>query len=127
MKKIPLWLLCIILIVFQMCAPKPQSTIPVCFAGKLVKRGVCGLRVIQLLSTPGKVVLYAENWTDTLTRQKYQRVFTVGNSCDFPASIKENEEFTFSVTTVKGSICVQCYEYTASPEIRNNIIIGCNK
>lgn len=126
MKKIHLGFLCIIAIIFQMCAPKPQSKVPECFTGRLVKRGACGLRVVQLLSNPGKVISFAENWTDTLTGKKYQQVFTVANSCDFPASINLGVEFKFTITRVRGSVCAQCYEYTASPPKRNNVIIGCN-
>lgn len=115
------------------CSPKPQADSPelnrstTCFKGKLVKRGICGQRVIQLLSDPSSTVAMAKDWTDSLSNRQYQNVFTVANPCDFPAAIKEGEEFTFSITTNPGSNCITCYAYTPVPAEKNNIKTGCTQ
>lgn len=127
MKKINLITATSLLFLFQMCATKPPvNKAGNCFTGKLVKKGICGQRVVQLLSVPVEGIVYAENWTDTLSHKQYSKVFTVSNSCNFPVAIKEGEEFRFTLTTERGSTCVQCYAYTATPEEKNNILTGCS-
>jgi hypothetical protein len=114
----------ILLLAFIACSPKPQNANS-CFKGKLVKRGICGQRVIQLLSEPVDAVIMATQWTDSLSGKQYQNVFTVANPCDFPASIKEGEEFNFSITTLPGENCATCYAYTPVPKENNKIATGC--
>ena len=125
MKNI-LWI-CILLMSVVACSPKPQNTLTSCFKGKLVKRGICGQRVIQLLGEPGEEIAIARNWTDSMSGKKYENVFAVANPCDFPAAIKEGEEFVFSITTTPGSGCITCYAYTTVPKERNNIVSGCKE
>ncbi|MES2371551.1 MAG: hypothetical protein V4557_03160 [Bacteroidota bacterium] len=116
-----------VLVLITACSPKPQNTLISCFTGKLVKRGICGQRVIQLISEPAESIVMARNWTDSMSGKKYENVFTVANPCDFPAAIKEGEEFTFSITTTPGSGCITCYAYTTVPKESNNIVSGCKE
>lgn len=114
------------LLLLAACSPKPQDNpSSTCFRGKLVKRGICGQRVVQLLGTPVDAVTMAPSWTDSLSGKMYSNVFAVGNPCDFPSSIKEGEEFNFSITQTPGSDCVTCYAYTPVPREKNNIATGC--
>lgn len=115
------------LVLVMACSPKPQNTLISCFKGKLVKRGICGQRVIQLLSEPTVEIVMARDWTDSMSGKKYENVFTVANPCDFPAAIKEGEEFRFSITTTPGSGCITCYAYTTVPKESNNIVSGCKE
>ncbi len=112
---------------FQMCATRPKTDEKTCFTGKLVKRGICGQRVVQLIGQPSGGLAVAVNWTDSLSNKPYENVFAVGNECDFPATIKEGEEFNFTMTTQPASNCIQCKAYTAIPEQRNHIIVGCSQ
>lgn len=108
------------------CSPRPQSDASAtCFKGRLVKRGICGQRVVQLLSAPADAVVMAREWTDSLSGKKYENVFTVGNLCNFSASIAEGEVFDFSITTEQPANCVTCYAYTPVPREKNNIAVGC--
>ncbi|NCI50025.1 hypothetical protein GWC95_08835 [Sediminibacterium roseum] len=109
------------------CSPKLQQTSATCFKGKLVKRGICGQRVVQLLSGPVDAVVMARQWTDSLSGKQYENVFTVGNLCDFPATIQEGQEFSFSITTTPGSNCATCFAYTPTPVEKNNIVTGCSE
>lgn len=117
----------IFVLCFIACSPKPQNIVTTCFQGKLVKKGICGQRVIQLLSEPVELITMARNWTDSMSGKKYENVFAVANPCDFPATIKEGETFTFSITTNPGRDCITCYAYTPVPKQMNNIVSGCRE
>ena len=112
---------------FQMCSPKPQAGPGTCYTGKLVKRGICGQRVVHLVDGPQQGLAFARSWTDSLSGKQYMNVFAVSNTCDFPASIKQDEEFSFSLTTTPGSGCVQCQAYTPVPGEKNDVVVGCVK
>jgi hypothetical protein len=124
---LPIIILLTTLLTFQMCATKPQADLQTCFTGKLVKRGICGQRVVQLVDGPKEGLAFARNWTDSLSGKQYTNVFTVANPCDFPATIEQDVEFTFSLTTTPGSGCIQCYAYTPVPGERNFVVVGCGK
>jgi hypothetical protein len=117
----------IILLGLIACSPKPQNTSVSCFKGKLVKRGICGQRVVQLVGREVGAIVTAAKWTDSLSGKSYENVFTVANPCDFPAGIKEGEEFNFSITTSRGEGCITCYAYTPVPAEKNNITTGCTQ
>lgn len=108
-----------------MCAPRPQTDEKTCFTGKLVKKGICGQRVVELIGVPKGGLSIAQTWTDSLGKKSYQNVFAVGNTCSFPGEIKEGEEFSFTMTTRPDTSCIQCMAYTAVPEQKNSILVGC--
>lgn len=118
-------LIVLLLTAFIACSPKPQSASTTCLKGKLVKRGICGQRVIELIGEPVEALAMATQWTDSLSGKNYNNVFTVGNLCDFPASIQEGEEFNFTITTTPASNCATCFAYTPTPKEKNNIAAGC--
>jgi hypothetical protein len=97
-----------------------------CFRGILVKKGICGQRVIQISSQNKDAVSYATQWKDEISGKRYENVFTVDNSCAFPAAIKEGEEFNFELTADKANDCVQCAAYTPVPKEKNSIIVSTN-
>lgn len=116
-----------LLLAISACSPRPQNTDISCYKGKLVKKGICGQRVIQLLSEPSDAIVIARNWTDSFSGKKYVNVFTVANPCDFPAAIKEGDDLTFSITATPGSGCITCYAYTPVPKENNLVVIGCKE
>ncbi|MBV9987556.1 MAG: hypothetical protein JO301_07750 [Chitinophagaceae bacterium] len=109
------------------CTPKPPSIAGACYQGRLVKKGTCGQRVVELLGKDDTRLELAKQWRDSLSGREYQNVFTVANSCDFPANIQQGETFSFRLTASTGASCVQCYAYTPVPTEKNNILIGCTK
>ncbi len=94
-----------------------------CLKGILVKSGICGQRVIEITSQNKNGVTYAAQWTDELSKKTYKNVFTVENSCAFPAAIKEGDEFSFKLTSDTSNDCVQCRAYTPVPNEVNSIIV----
>ena len=95
-----------------------------CLKGILVKKGICGQRVIKIISQSKDGVSYATQWKDDISGKSYENVFTVENSCAFPVAIKEGEEFNFKLTAEKANDCVHCAAHTPVPKEKNSIIIS---
>jgi Cu/Ag efflux protein CusF len=121
------WLALMVIPFFTLsCSHKMQRT-NTCFQGKLVKRGICGQRVIQVLDQQTTGLELARTWTDSLSHRQYENVFTVANPCNFPVDIKEGDTFSFNVVTAEDSACVQCYAFTPVPAQQNKISTGCTR
>ena len=95
-----------------------------CFSGILVKKGICGQRVIKIISQTKEGVAYAPQWNNESSCKTYENVFTVENSCAFPASINEGDELSFRLTSDKANDCVQCLALTPVPNEKNSIIVA---
>ena len=100
---------------------------PACFTGKLVKKGICGQRVIEIVSENRSNLSFATEWTDPGSGKVYRNVFTVGNFCDFPGNIEEGATFQFSIHPQPSWNCLVCQAWTATPDEKNNIKFGCEK
>ena len=119
--------ICLCSLLFCGCASRPQTDEKTCFTGKLVKKGICGQRVVQLIGTAKGGMSIAGSWTDSLAHKSYQDVFTVANPCSFPSEIQEGQEFNFTMTTRPDTPCIQCMAYTPVPEQKNSILAGCTQ
>ncbi|HVG13596.1 MAG TPA: hypothetical protein VM935_01510 [Chitinophagaceae bacterium] len=95
-----------------------------CLKGILVKKGICGQRVVKVLSQTKDGVSFAASWKDEVSGKSYENVYTVENSCSFPASIAEGDEFNFKLTADKKNDCVQCAAHTPVPKESNSIIVS---
>ena len=95
-----------------------------CLKGILVKKGICGQRVIKIISPNKEGVAYASQWKDEFSGKIYENVFTVENLCAFPATINEGDELSFRLTSDKANDCVQCKAYTPVPNEKNSIIVN---
>ena len=106
---------------------KSNDTIQNCFKGKLVLKGLCMNYVIQIIEGDVDKALYESSWQNPLTSTTYQNVFGLASICTFPSTIKEGDEFYFSIP--KSSIvqtCAQCMAYSPTPSKKISIEI-CNK
>lgn len=121
------WLILITISFLNISCSHKMQRVNTCFQGKLVKRGICGQRVIQVLDQQVSGLELARNWTDSLAHRQYENVFTVANPCNFPADIKEGDTFSFTVVTAEDSPCVQCYAFTPVPAQQHRISTGCNR
>jgi hypothetical protein len=95
-----------------------------CMKGILVKKGICGQRVIKITSQNKEGVGYAAQWKDEISGKTYENVFTVENYCSFPVSVNEGDEFTFKLTSDKTNDCVVCQSFTPVPGEKNSIIVN---
>ena len=116
-----------LIILSNISCNKSNNSSVACFKGKLVLKGICMNYVIQI--TEGNVdnSLYESSWQNPVTNTTYQNVFGLASICTFPSTIKEGDEFYFSIP--KNPIvqtCAQCQVYSPIPSKRINIEI-CNK
>lgn len=94
-----------------------------CFKGILVKKGICGERVIKIISENRDGLSYTAQWKDEAGKS-YENVFAVDNSCAFPAAISEGAEFNFKLTAAAKNDCVRCAAHTPVPAEKNSIVIS---
>ena len=95
-----------------------------CLKGVLVKKGICGQRVVKVLSEDKNGIRLASSWKDESSGKTFTDVFAVENSCSFPSSISEGGEFTFKLSSVKDNGCVTCQAYTPVPAEKNSILVS---
>ncbi len=83
--------------------------------GRLEIAGICMNYTISVIEgNPGKDAV-EPSWTDETTNNSYTNAFRLGNPCDFPATIKQGDEFYFSIDTAKGKECAVCMAYYPTP------------
>ncbi|MFI5131270.1 MAG: hypothetical protein ACHQFX_14810 [Chitinophagales bacterium] len=91
------------------------------FKGKLEIKALCMNYTIRLTEGTLDTSQVVANWTDESTGKSYKNVFGLGNPCDFPSTIKEGDEFYFTIDTVKEKNCAVCMAYYPTP--RKKLII----
>jgi len=103
---------------------KSNNTSVACFKGKLVLKGLCMNYVIQITEGDVDKALYESSWQNPSTNTTYQNVFGLASTCTFPTTIKEGDEFYFSIP--KNPIvptCADCMAYSPTPSKKINIEI----
>jgi len=97
-----------------------------CLQGKIVKKGLCGQLVVQLLSQQADGLQIAAAWHDSSTGTTHQNVFSVANYCDQPQNLSVGQIINFSVQSSTTKDCAICQAYTPIPEEKTPIQINCN-
>ncbi len=95
------------------CSVKKASTVK--YKGKLEIAAICMNYTISIKEGTMNAADIVANWTDETTTKSYTNVFKLGNLCDFPASIKQGDEFYFTIDTTKGKDCAVCMAYYPTP------------
>ena len=95
------------------CSKKKITTTK--YKGKLEVAGICMNYTISVLEGDIDDAAVVDNWTDETTNNSYDNAFRLGNPCDFPATIKQGDEFYFTVDTTKGKDCAVCMAYYPTP------------
>jgi len=85
------------------------------YKGKLEIAGICMNYTIRLLEGSIDTSAIAGSWTDETTSQTYMNVFRLGNPCDFPGSIRQGDEFYFTLYKGEGKECAVCMAYYPTP------------
>ena len=114
-------------ILLNISCNKSNDTSVACFKGKLVLKGICMNYVIQITEGDVDKSLFESVWQNPLTNTTYQNVFGLASICNFPSSIKEGDEFYFTIP--KNQIpqtCAQCQAYSPIPNKKISIAI-CSK
>lgn len=95
------------------CKKKSDS---VKYKGRLEVAGICMNYTIGLLEGNPGTDKIAARWTDEVTQKEYTNVFRLGNPCDFPATIKQGDEFYFTIDSSKQKECMVCLAYYPTPD-----------
>lgn len=85
------------------------------YKGKLEIKALCMNYTIRLVEGSMDTSMVVPKWTDETTGKSYNNAFGLANPCDFPTSIKEGDEFYFTIDTVKARNCAVCMAYYPTP------------
>ena len=85
------------------------------YKGKLEIAAICMNYTIRVVEGNIDASAVDANWKDETTGKSYSNVFKLGNPCDFPVTIKEGDEFYFTIDTSKGKQCAVCMAYYPTP------------
>lgn len=113
MKQFILLFTLAILLLSNSDCTKNKSTVR--YKGKLEITGICMNYTIRVTEGNIDAALIVDNWTDETTSKSYDKVFRLGNPCDFPATLKQGDEFYFTIDTAKGKDCAVCMAYYPTP------------
>ena len=86
------------------------------YKGRLEVTGICMNYTIGIIEGNTDSKSLVASWTDDVTKKTYTNVFKLGNPCDFPSTIKQGDEFYFSIGTSEGKPCAVCMAYYPAPE-----------
>jgi len=85
------------------------------YKGKLEIAGICMNYTIRVLEGAVDTSAIVSAWTDETTGRTYTNVFKLGNPCDFPSSIRQGDEFYFTLFTGEEKECAVCMAYYPTP------------
>ena len=86
-----------------------------CFKGRLEIKANCMNYTISIVEGNMDTALYVKNWTDENTGKQYKDVFALDSKCNFPDSIKEGDEFYFTIDSSANRDCSVCMMYYPVP------------
>jgi hypothetical protein len=116
--------LLILTLLLNMACEKSSSTSVECFKGKLVLQGICMNYVIEIIEGNVDKSLYESSWQNPITSKTYQNVFGLSSICTFPSTIKEGDEFYFSIPkNPAAQTCARCEAYSPIPSKQISIEI----
>lgn len=95
------------------CIKKPH--VSGVYKGKLEIKALCMNYTIRLVEGNIDTSLISASWTNESTGQAYGNVFGLANPCNFPSSISEGGEFTFTIDTSGKKDCAVCMAYYPTP------------
>jgi hypothetical protein len=106
------------------CSPKKAGSDK--YKGKLEIAGICMNYTIRVVEGNVDASLLDANWTDETTKQSYTNVFKLGNPCQFPSTIKQGDEFYFTIDSSQAKPCTVCMAYYPTPSKAVSIKVFAN-
>ena len=122
MKNSFLLLLLFALFTFTNFTCKKVVTANGCYKGRLEVKGICMNYTIKVLKGDIDPQLIEADWKDENTGKEHQNVFALGSACTFPESIKEGDEFYFTIDNALQD-CAVCKAYYPTPQKKLSISI----
>lgn len=95
-----------------------------CYKGRLEIKAICSNYTIKILEGDIDTGKVAATWTDENTSKTYTNVFALGNPCSFPDSLKQGDEFYFTIKQKKDTGCMVCQAYYPVPPKRLSISVS---
>lgn len=86
-----------------------------CYKGRLEVKGLCANYTIKLLEGNLGSSKLVDNWKDDVTGKAHSNVFALGNTCSFPDSLNEGDEFYFVLNDAPQQ-CAVCLAYYPRPQ-----------
>lgn len=99
----------------QQCKTNNTNTNSACFKGRLEVKGICSNYTIKLLDGKLDSSKIVKSWKDEVTGKTHTNVFALGSPCSFPDSLKEGDEFYFTLDDTRQQ-CNVCLAYYPKPE-----------
>ncbi|MBC7948200.1 MAG: hypothetical protein H7Y42_10005 [Chitinophagaceae bacterium] len=90
---------------------------------KLEIKALCMNYTIRLVEGNIDTSMITPAWTDEHSGKSYNNVFGLANPCSFPKTIKEGDEFYFTIDTAKQPNCAVCMAYYPTPPKKLSIKI----
>ena len=94
------------------CKNKSENSI---YKGKLEVKGMCMNYTIKLLEGKIDTSKLVAKWKNEMTGKTHNNVFALGSVCNFPSTINEGDEFSFTIDTTYVSNCAVCLAYYPKP------------
>lgn len=110
-----LFFLLIVLSCLLLSSSDCSSKKPERLKGRLELAGICMNYTIKIIEGDIDPSLVNTKWTDETTGKKYINVFKLGNPCSFPSTIKQGDEFYFTLDSTKQQDCIVCEAYYPTP------------
>jgi hypothetical protein len=85
------------------------------YKAKLETKALCMNYTLTLTEGNIDTSLINTSWTDESKGKTFANAFGLANPCDFPSTINEGEEFSFTIDTAKGKECAVCMAYYPTP------------
>jgi hypothetical protein len=87
-----------------------------CFKGRLEIKAACMNYTVSVIDGTMDPSLVERKWTNEQTGKTYSNVFGLGSRCTFPSTIKEGDEFYFTIDSGSVQNCAVCLIYYPTPE-----------
>jgi len=94
------------------CKKKENETV---YKGRLEIKAICMNYTIKLLEGNLDTTQVVATWKDESTGKIHTNVFALGSVCSFPSTIKEGDEFYFTIDPDPVRNCAVCLAYYPKP------------
>ncbi len=102
----------IITLTTNKCKDKNENKV---FKGRLEIKAICMNYTIKLLEGSLDTTQVVSEWRDETTGKTHNNVFALGSVCSFPSTIKEGDEFYFTIDPDPVRNCAVCMAYYPKP------------
>ena len=102
----------ILVVTTDKCKSKNENAV---YKGKLEVKGMCMNYTIKLLEGNIDASKLVAEWKNEVTGKTHTNVFALGSVCNFPPTINEGDEFSFTIDTSYISNCAVCLAYYPKP------------